>query len=100
MCFSLERKLDQGDYEFVFAIHNLYMNAKRSVITDQHVPSRNQVIALVERKTNPSLILILLLITSISLTAASVSGSHASPVSALIEVEGFRWTMFPLKVRT
>lgn len=55
-------------------------------------------IALAEHKTTPSLILALLLITPILLTTVSVFETRASPVSPLVEVVGFRWTTFPLKV--
>jgi predicted Zn-dependent protease len=54
--------------------------------------------ALTKRKKSLGIILSLLLITSISLTIVPVSESRASISSASIEVEGFRWTNFPIKI--
>jgi hypothetical protein len=62
------------------------------------IKSVRKVAALIDRKTSLGIILPLLLITSISLTTVPVSESHAAPSTAQIEVEGFRWTKFPLKI--
>ncbi len=54
--------------------------------------------ALTGRKKNLGIISLFFLITLFSLTTISVYESRASISPALIDVEGFRWTKFPLKI--
>lgn len=54
--------------------------------------------ALTGRKKNLCIISLFFFITLFSLTTNSVYDSRASISLALIDVEGFRWTKFPLKI--
>ena len=62
------------------------------------IMSVKKVAALIGRKKNLGIISLFLLITLFSLTTISVYESRASISPALIDVEGFRWTKFPLKI--